>query len=99
MRYIPITTILSLLLLGSCLDSTEDDGLDVQAPVIGAPSATEGLAPAQFIDVAADATHIPVAFEVSDDKGLSEVRIETHNAFDGHVHGRSEANDNFVLLR
>lgn len=85
-----------LLLFGSCLNSSEDEDLDVQPPTISAPTTTGNIAPAHFIEVPPDADHIPVAFAVADGRGLSEIVLESHNGFDGHVHGKS-VND-FVLL-
>ena len=92
-------TALILLLLGACLDASGEEDLDVQPPSIGALSATGGIAPAQFITIPADADRIPVAFEVADNEGLSEIRLETHSAFDGHLHGRSDNSNDFFLLK
>lgn len=94
-RVIPIGSFVLSCLFGSCLDSTSDDGLDVQAPAIGAPSTATTVAPGQFAELSADADRIPLAFAVSDDRGLSEIVVESHNGFDGHRHKTARA---FALL-
>ncbi len=93
-KYFLVFILFPSLFLVGCLDSSEGDDRDLQAPTIS----TTGVAtPGQFAEVSSQADRIQLAFEVTDDAGLSEVVLESHNGFDGHVHVRSVNND-FVLL-
>lgn len=79
----------------ACLNSADDEEQDLQPPAIEAPSAATAVAPSHFLEVSADADFIPVAFSATDEGGLSEIIVEAHNGFDGHLH--KSVND-FVLL-
>ncbi len=91
-----------VLLLGSlsaCLTPEAEEITDVESPVIGpVAAATSAVAPEHFVEVPPEATHIPLAFGVTDNLGISEIVVESHNAFDGHLHGRSISSNKFVLL-
>jgi len=97
MKYYLSLSVLALFVCGACLDSSEED-LDLAAPTISFAAAATAIAPTHFSDISADASSIPLSFSVADDKGISEIVLESHNGFDGHVHGRSVNND-FILFR
>ena len=98
MRLIATTLLLLAGTLSGCLGSEADETIDLTAPVIGPRGSTQGIAPARFLEVGPKASHIPLAFEVTDERGISEIGIESHNGFDGHLHGRGPTGGEFVLL-
>ena len=76
----------SPLLFSSCLDSGDD--LDAQSPTIGAASSMQTIMPSYFLEVGAEVSSIPLAFQVEDETGISQIMLGVHSAFDGHTHGR-----------
>jgi hypothetical protein len=97
MKYSLSLSVLALFVFGSCLDSSEED-LDLEAPTVSVAAASSAIAPTHFSDISAEASAIPLSFSVADENGISEIVLESHNGFDGHVHGRSRNND-FILFR
>lgn len=95
--FILTTTALQLLFLSACLDSDDGDDQDLRSPEIGPSANLQNILPEHFSEVASDATSIPLAFEVRDESGISEIVVEAHSGFDGHTHGRI-TNSEFVLF-
>ena len=91
------TAFLSLYLFGSCLDSGNDEDLDLKGPRIAPASSMQAIMPSHFLEVDVNALRIPLAFQVEDETGISEIIIESHSGFDGHTHGRMD-NTDFVLF-
>jgi hypothetical protein len=85
----------AVLTLTGCLTGDGEDELDIQPPAISAPATSAAIAPAQFVEVPPDADQVPLAFAVRDDRGISEIVIESHNGFDGHTH---KSFNDFALL-
>ena len=97
MKRIILATLTLSYALSSCLDASDDEDIDLQSPTISGVGSSQTVAPDHFIEISEDATTIPLAFQVEDETGISEIVIDSHNGFDGHTHGRS-ANTGFVLL-
>ena len=89
---------LQLLFLTACLDSDDGDDQDLRSPEIGPAANLQNIMPEHSLAVDGDATTIPLAFEVRDESGISEIIIESHSGFDGHTHGRITNNGEFVLF-
>ncbi|MBV6647853.1 MAG: DUF4625 domain-containing protein [Cyclobacteriaceae bacterium] len=87
-----------LCLFCSCLESGDDETLDLESPVITAIGGSQVIAPDHFTEVSAESSIIPLAFQVEDATGISEIVIDVHNGFDGHTHGRVYNANNFILL-
>ena len=87
--------LLFCLTLSACLEPAADEEQDLRPPTIEALSPATAVAPAHFLEVSADADFIPVAFAATDEGGLSEIIVQAHNGFDGHLHKRVSE---FVLL-
>ena len=98
MRLLAPASLLLLVAFSACLESEADESVDTTRPVIGPAAGSQGVIPGHFLEVGPAATHIPLAFEVTDDREISEIAIETHNGFDGHLHGRGPTGSDFVLL-
>jgi hypothetical protein len=60
-------------------------GPDLTKPVIAVSN------PASLAATATAGGSLPLVFRVTDDRALSQIRIEAHNAFDGHGHGKTAA--------
>ncbi len=82
----------SVFLLSSCLEEGIDDAVDLNAPTISANDGLSAIQPEQFFTVAPDVTEIPLLFTVRDERGIREIKIESHSGFDGHTHGRLAMN-------
>ena len=95
--FVLFITLLSLYLFSACLDSGDEEDLDLRGPSITPVSTTQAIMPSHFLEVEVDALRIPLAFRVEDETGISEITIESHNGFDGHTHGRMD-NTDFVLF-
>ncbi len=95
-RTLPVALGFSFL-LSSCLDSGDDETLDLQSPKITPIVSSQVISPGHFTEVPRDVSSIPLAFQVEDENGISEIVIDVHNGFDGHTHGRIASSD-FVLL-
>ena len=89
---------LCLLIFNACLDSGDDDTLDLKGPVIGSVDDMQTVMPSYFLEVGTNVSSIPLAFQVEDETGISEIAIESHSGFDGHTHGRKANSNNFVLF-
>ena len=94
-----ITIVSQLLFLSACLDSDDGDDQDLLSPEIRPFANSSNIMPEHFSVVAGEAMSIPLAFEVSDASGISEIVIESHSGFDGHTHGRITNTGEFVLFR
>ncbi len=86
------------LLFSSCLDSGDDDDLDIQSPRIGSVDDMQTVMPSHFMEVGVEASSIPLAFQVEDETGISMITLGVHSAFDGHTHGRIANANNFQRL-
>ncbi|MCC5936535.1 MAG: DUF4625 domain-containing protein [Lunatimonas sp.] len=83
----------SFLVLGVslCLIAceTDDDQMrDLTAPVIGAADGRDEIRPVHGETRAATTDHMHVRFSVEDPSGIAQIRVDVHNSFDGHSHGR-----------
>ena len=95
--FLLITIAAQLLFLSGCLDSDDGDDQDLTSPQIGPVANMPNIMPGHFLEVASDATSIPMAFEVRDESGISSIIVEAHSGFDGHTHGRV-TNNEFILF-
>ncbi|TRX54821.1 DUF4625 domain-containing protein [Fulvivirga sp. M361] len=86
------------LLFNACLDSGDEDTLDLKGPIIGSVDDMQTIMPSYFLEVGTKVFSIPLAFQVEDETGISEITIESHSGFDGHTHGRKANSNNFVLF-
>lgn len=95
-RYRTIIKCMPLFLLWACNeDGPVDEGPDTQSPVIqivsSSPQAKEGVicktSESNVISVATG-REIVLKLTFSDDRNLSQYKIDIHNNFDCHAHGR-----------
>ncbi len=93
----PFVVLLPLCLFTACLESGDDDSVDLISPEISPVAGTQDIMPGHFIEVSADVKSVPLAFQVADGTGISEILLEAHSGFDGHTHGR-KTNGDFVLF-
>ncbi|EON76578.1 hypothetical protein ADIS_3028 [Lunatimonas lonarensis] len=85
------------LAIGFFSCETDDDQLrDMEAPVIGAADGRDAIRPGHGEIRAATTDHMHVRFSVEDPSGIAQVRVDIHNGFDGHTHGRIQTD--FELL-
>lgn len=83
-KYIQFFLILSLATIISVFTACDDDGGDTTPPVIELNKPAEG---ANLMIGSA----ICFDMELSDNEMLSSYKVEIHNNFDGHEHGRSSS--------
>lgn len=89
-----------VFLVCSCLDSDNEDALDLTAPSISANEGESSILPKQFYKATNTTNEIPLSFQVEDDSGIREIKIESHSGFDGHTHKSLLAkNSRFKLFR
>ncbi|MCC5921776.1 MAG: DUF4625 domain-containing protein [Cyclobacteriaceae bacterium] len=81
----------------SCDNDDENGVQDMEAPVIEFADGRDGFRPAKNEIRRATTDHMHVRFSVRDESGLGEVRVNVHNGFDGHTHGRVN-NSDFVPM-
>ena len=93
-----ITIALQTLLLSACLDSDDGEDQDLRSPEIRPSGSLQSIVPEHLSEISSDEYSIPLAFEVRDESGISEIVIESHSGFDGHTHGRTTNNGDFVLF-
>ncbi len=75
------------IVLGAC--ETDDDPIrDLEAPVIGPADGRDAIRPENEEVRAATTDHMHVRFGVDDPSGIAQIRVDIHNSFDGHAHGR-----------
>ncbi|MEN7546677.1 DUF4625 domain-containing protein [Rapidithrix thailandica] len=81
-----------ILLLTNC-DNDDDDAIkDVEAPVVKSITLNAESEKA----VAQAGNSLKIAFELSDNQALGEIRMDIHSNFDGHAHGGRLAADPFT---
>ncbi|WP_114751038.1 DUF4625 domain-containing protein [Pleomorphovibrio marinus] len=68
---------------------TDDDPIrDLDAPIIGPADGRDAIRPENEEARAATTDHMHVRFGVDDPSGIAQIRVDVHNSFDGHTHGR-----------
>ena len=84
MKNYKIVTLIALvsLFFTSCSSDDDNGGLDNQAPVITINEPT-------VEEVFSLGGEVHLDIDVEDDKELASYKIDIHNNFDGHDHGRS----------
>ncbi len=89
------------LFMISCLGDDDEGGTDLSIPKIRANDNLSVIQPGHFITTTNTDTEIPLAFTVEDDSGIQEIKVESHNGFDGHTHGKllRTKNSKFKLFR
>ena len=95
MKLATLVLLAGFFLLSSCLEEDVEDTTDRAAPTILANEGQSTISPEYFFEVAPDATEIPLAFTVQDERGIREIKIESHSGFDGHTHARTAMNFTF----
>ncbi|MBP2832929.1 DUF4625 domain-containing protein [Aquimarina sp. U1-2] len=84
----------SSLLFISCLGDDDANDTDLQAPAIKANDNLSTILPYHFLTTTNEDTEIPLAFTIEDNSGIREIKLESHNGFDGHTHGKSRISKN-----
>lgn len=81
-------------ILTSCLKEGEENKIDLEAPAIKVSNGSSTIQPSYFFSTNANNPQIPLAFKITDDTGIREVKLESHSGFDGHTHGKSSQRKN-----
>lgn len=88
---------LAALLTFSC--SSDDDSETSRTPPSIVPAeGRDAIRPTDGEVRSATTSHMHVRFKVTDPDGVRQARVDIHHAFDGHSHGRSANQSDFMHL-